>query len=240
MTGKDRAMSILEHLAELRDRLMKAMIGLVIGMVGGALLTEPVLHELIAPLGGMKPYAETPTATTSTFFQLTAVIGLILAMPVIMYQLFRYVSPGLTPNERRYAIIAAPIAAMCFALGAAFATYVILPAAVPFLMGFLADLVEMRYSLERYLSFVSSVMIAAGLVFETPLVMYFLAKLGVVTPAGFAGARRIVLVGAAIGAAVITPTPDPVNMLLVMMPFILLYELGILLARLATRGRDQV
>ena len=240
MTTSDKPMSLLDHLAELRKRLLRAFAALLVGMIGGAFLTEPVLQELISPLGGMKPYAESPTATTATFFQLSAVIGLILAMPVIMYQLFRYVSPGLTPNERRYAIIAAPIAALCFALGAAFATYVILPAAVPFLMGFLADVVEMRYSLQRYLSFVSSVMIAAGFVFETPLVMYFLAKLGVVTPAGYASARRVVLVGAAAGAAFITPTTDPVNMLLVMGPFILLYELGIVLAKLATRGRDEI
>jgi sec-independent protein translocase protein TatC len=231
-------MSILQHLAELRQRLLKAVIAMVIGTLVGALLTEPVLMELISPLGGLKPYAESPTATTATFFQLSAVIGLILAMPVVMYQLFRYVSPGLTSNERRYAVIGAPIAAICFAAGAAFAAYVILPAAIPFLMGFLADVVEMRYSLSRYLSFVSSVMIAAGLVFETPLVMYFLAKLGVVSPAGFARAWRVVLVGAAIGAAVITPTVDPVNMLLVMGPFILLYQLGIILARIATRGRE--
>ncbi|TET51740.1 MAG: twin-arginine translocase subunit TatC, partial [Anaerolineales bacterium] len=181
-----------------------------------------------------------PTATTAAFFKLSAVIGLIIAMPVIMYQLFRYVSPGLSSNERRYVILAAPVAALSFALGAAFATYVILPAAIPFLMGFLADVVEQRYSLNNYLSFVSSMMIYAGLVFETPLLMYFLAKMGVVTPAGYASARRVVIVGAAVGGAVITPTTDPINMLLVMGPFIVLYELGILLAKIATRGRDDI
>jgi sec-independent protein translocase protein TatC len=236
--GSDKPMTILEHLAELRARLVKAVIALLVGMVLGAFLTEPVLRQLVAPLGDQKPYAGSPIATTSAFFQIAAVIGLVLAMPVIMYQLFRYISPGLTPNERRYAITAAPIAALCFGAGAAFATYVILPAAIPFLSGFLEDVVAGIYTIQEYLSFVSSVMIAAGLVFETPLVMYVLAKLGVVTPSGFASGRRVVLVGAAIGAAVITPTPDPLNMMLVMGPFVLLYELGILLAKLAVRGRE--
>jgi sec-independent protein translocase protein TatC len=114
-----------------------------------------------------------------------------------------------------------------------FAATVLLPAALPFLQGFLFGIVEQRYSIERYISFVGNILLWAGLVFETPLVMYFLAKLGVVEPAGFAKARRIVIIGAAAGAAVITPTTDPINMLLVMVPFMLLYELGILLARLA-------
>ena len=103
----------------------------------------------------------------------------------------------------------------------------------PFLQGFLTGIVEQRYSIDYYISFVSNILVWAGLVFETPLIMYFLAKLGVVTPQGFAKARRIVIIGAAAGAAIITPTTDPVNMLLVMVPFMLLYEFGILLARLA-------
>jgi len=114
-----------------------------------------------------------------------------------------------------------------------FAATVLLPAAIPFLQAFLKDIVEQRYTIEEYISFVGNVMLWAGLVFETPLVMYFLAKLGVVTPQGFAKARRVVIVGAAAGAAIITPTTDPINMLLVMVPFMVLYELGILLARLA-------
>ena len=114
-----------------------------------------------------------------------------------------------------------------------FAAVVLLPTAIPFLQGFLSGIVEQRYSIDHYMSFVSNILLWAGIVFETPLVMFFLAKLGVVTPQGFAKAWRIVIVGAAAGAAIITPTTDPVNMLLVMAPFMLLYGFGILLARLA-------
>jgi sec-independent protein translocase protein TatC len=226
-------MPLLEHLDELRRRLIRAVIALLVGVVLGTLVTIPVLKMLVAPLGDQVPLAISPTEAPAVFFKVAVVIGLMIAMPVIMYQIFQFARPGLEPRERRYVIIGAPAASLSFAAGVVFAATVLLPAALPFLQGFLFGIVEQRYSIERYVSFVANILLWAGLVFETPLVMYFLAKLGVVTPQGFAKARRMVIIGAAAGAAVITPTTDPVNMLLVMVPFMLLYELGILLARLA-------
>ena len=226
-------MSLFEHLDELRQRLIKVIIALLIGMILGTLVTVPVLKMLVAPLGDHVPLAISPTEAPSVFFKVALIIGLVLAMPVIMYQLFQFAAPGMESRERRYAIIGAPVASLSFATGVVFAATVLLPAALPFLQGFLFGIVEQRYSIERYISFVGNILLWAGLVFETPLVMYFLAKLGVVTPQGFAKARRIVIIAAAVGAAIITPTTDPVNMLLVMVPFMLLYELGILLARWA-------
>jgi sec-independent protein translocase protein TatC len=225
-------MTILEHLAELRDRLLRAIIALAVGVVAGTFFASRVLKFLVAPLGEQTPIAIAPTEAPAVYFKVSLVIGLVIAMPVIVYQLFRFVAPGLEPQEKRYLFIGAPIAAISFAAGVAFAALVLIPAALPFLRGFLANIVEQRYSINRYISFVSTVLLWAGLVFETPLVMFFLAKLGVATPRGFAQARRIVVIGAALGAAVITPTTDPINMLLIMGPFLLLYELGIVLARL--------
>lgn len=226
-------MSLLEHLDEMRQRLIRAIIAVLIGVIAGTFVTPTVLKLLVAPLGDQVPLAISPTEAPAVFFKVAIVIGLVIAMPVIMYQLFQFARPGLEPIERRYVLIGAPAASLSFAAGVVFAATVLLPAALPFLQGFLRGIVEQRYSIDRYISFVSNILVWAGLVFETPLVMYFLAKLGVVTPEGFAKARRVVVIGAAAGAAVITPTTDPVNMLLVMVPFMLLYELGILLARLA-------
>jgi sec-independent protein translocase protein TatC len=231
--SEEARMSILDHLAELRDRLMKAVIALAVGVVAGTFVAPRLLRLLVAPLGDQVPIAIAPTEAPAVFFKVSLVIGLVLAMPVIVYQIFRFVAPGLRPQERRYIFIGAPVAALSFAAGVVFASLVLIPAAMPFLRGFLAGIVEQRYSINNYISFVSTVLLWAGLVFETPLVMFFLAKLGVATPKGFATARRVVVIGAAAGAAVITPTTDPVNMLLIMGPFLLLYELGILLARLA-------
>jgi sec-independent protein translocase protein TatC len=226
-------MSLLEHLDELRRRLIKAVIALLIGTLVGMVLTPSVLTLLVDPLGSQIPLAISPIEAPAVFFKVSIIVGLVIAMPVIMYQVFRFASPGLEVRERRYVLIGAPAASLSFAAGVAFAATILLPAALPFLKGFLSEIVEQRYSIERYIAFVGNMLLWAGLVFETPLVMYFLAKLGVVTPKGFAKARRVVIIGAAAGAAVITPTTDPVNMLLVMGPFMLLYELGILLARIA-------
>ncbi|MBE9507441.1 MAG: twin-arginine translocase subunit TatC [Chloroflexi bacterium] len=233
ITDNQANMSLLEHLKELRQRLIKVVIALLIGVIAGTFVASPILDALVSPLGDQIPYANSPTGPTTVFFKVAVLVGVVIAMPVIVYQTFQFVRPGLEPNERRYVIVGAPIASLSFALGVAFAAWVLLPAAIPFLQSFLKDIVEQRYTIEEYISFVGNVMLWAGLVFETPLVMYFLAKLGVVTPQGFAKARRVVIVGAAAGAAIITPTTDPINMLLVMVPFMVLYELGILLARLA-------
>ncbi|MCX7682926.1 MAG: twin-arginine translocase subunit TatC [Anaerolineae bacterium] len=230
-----KEMGILEHLEELRQRLMRAVIALVIGVILGTFLAVPVLEALIQPIkeAGHMPLALSPIEAPTIFFKVSIVIGIVLAMPVIIYELFMFVAPGLEPHEKRYVLIGAPAASLCFASGVIFAAKVLLPTALPFLRGFLSGIVEQRYSIDYYVSFVSNIMLWAGVVFETPLVMFFLAKLGVIDHRGFAKARRIVIIGAAAGAAIITPTTDPLNMVLVMVPFMLLYELGILLARLA-------
>lgn len=225
-------LTIFEHLDELRQRLIKVIIALVIGMILGSFVTVPVLKLLIFPLGDQVPQTLSPTEAPSVFFRVAILIGIVIAMPVIVYQLFQFARPGLDPNERRYVLIGAPAASISFAAGVAFAALVLLRPAINFLQRFLEDIVEHNFSIDRYISFVSNILLWAGLVFETPLIMYFLARLGVVSPEGFAKARRFVIVGGAVGAAIITPTVDPVNMLLIMVPFMLLYELGILLAKL--------
>ena len=228
-------MGILQHIEELRKRLIRAIIGLAVGVAVGTFITPLTLETLTKPTRdlGIELQALRPTESTAVFFKVTIVIGVVIAMPVLVYQLFLFVAPGLESREKRYIFIGTPLAALSFAAGVLFAAYVLLPAALPFLTGFLSDIVTQEYSIDYYISFVSNILVWAGVVFETPLVMYFLAKLGVVDHQGFAKARRLVVIGAAAGAAVITPTTDPFNMLLVMVPFMLLYELGILLARFA-------
>jgi sec-independent protein translocase protein TatC len=226
-------MTLLEHLNELRQRLIRATIALIIGVIFGTLFAQRVLKMVVAPLGDQTPLAIAPIEATAVFFKVSIVIGLVIAMPFILYQLFMFVAPGLEPREKRYIFIGAPVAGLSFGAGVVFAALVLLPSALPFLQRFLPGIVEQRYSIDLYISFVGSLLLWAGLVFETPLVMYFLAKLGVITHEGFAQARRAVIIGAAVAAAVVTPTTDPVNMLLIMGPFLLLYELGILLARIA-------
>jgi sec-independent protein translocase protein TatC len=225
-------MPLLEHLEELRQRLLRVLIALAIGVILASLITRPIIQSLVAPIAD-QVQATRLTENFSVFFKVASVIGIVIAMPVIVYQLFRFASPGLKRTERRYVIVGVPLATLSFGSGVVFAARVILPSAIPFLNTFLADMIPQRPTIDPYITLVTNVMLWTGLVFETPLVMFFLAKLGVVTPQGFAKARRVVIIGAAIASAIITPTTDVVNMLLIMVPFIVLYEMGILLARFA-------
>jgi sec-independent protein translocase protein TatC len=234
-------MTLLEHLDELRKRLTVAVIALLIGTLASLAVTKPVLEILVAPVKntGAEIIYTGPTEAPSVFFTVALALGVVLAMPVILYQVFMYLRPGLMPNERRYIVIGIPFASLSFVAGVAFAIFVAIPSAADFLTGFLNDIGNHTYSAREYLSFISSVMLWLGLVFETPLLMFILAQVGVVSPQGFAKARRFVIIGAAVAAAVITPTPDIMNMLIIMGPFILLYEFGILLARVAQLGRER-
>lgn len=234
-------MSLLEHLDELRRRFVIVVIALLVGTLIGALFTEPALSTLTEPAeaAGVKLQFITPTEAPSTFFKVAFVIGVVVAMPVILYQVFMYLRPGLLPGERIYIVVGIPFASVSFAAGVAFAAFIALPNAILFLGSFMSAVAEHHYSADFYLTFVGNIMLWSGLVFETPLVMFILARLGIVSPQSFAKVRRFVIVGAAIGAAIVTPTPDPLNMLLIMGPFMLLYEFGILLSRLAQVGREK-
>ncbi len=227
-------MTILEHLDELRRRLMVVVIAVVLGTVVGGVLFEPIVLLLQSPL----PPDETLVVfglqeTPAIFFKISVAVGILVAMPVIVYEIFMFVQPGLEKHEKRYILIGTPLASLSFAAGVVFAALVLLPNAVRFLVELWPDLFERQLAVDKYLSFISTILIWAGVVFETPLIMFFLSKLGVITAQGFAKARRAVIIGAAALAAIITPTVDPVNMLLVMGPFLVLYEVGILLARIA-------
>jgi sec-independent protein translocase protein TatC len=231
--AKDKQMTIVEHLEELRDRLIKSAIALTVTTLLSFAFAKQFLQILIAPMGPTPPVSPSPTATIVIFTKVALISGVALAMPVLVYQLIRFVAPGLTPQEKRYLYAILPGATVSFVAGVAFAYFVMLPAAIPFLKGFLSDIIQPTWFIDRYISFITSLLFWVGLSFETPLLMFFLAKLGIITPAALSRYRKYAILVIAIIAAVITPTVDPFNMLLVMGPLILLYEIGVLLAKLA-------
>ncbi len=233
MTAKDKQVTIIEHLEELRDRLMKSAIALTITTLISFVFAKQFLLLLIAPMGETPPVSPSPTTNIVIFAKVALISGVALAMPVLVYQLVSFIAPGLTPQEKRYLYLILPGATLSFAAGAAFAYFVMLPTAIPFLKGFLSDIIDPSWFIDKYISFITSLLFWVGVSFETPLVIFFLAKLGVVTPASLSRYRRYAILVIAVLAAVITPTPDPFNMLLVMAPLIVLYEIGILLAKLA-------
>ncbi|MBI4213106.1 MAG: twin-arginine translocase subunit TatC [Chloroflexi bacterium] len=230
---EEASMSVLEHLAELRHRLI--IVGIVTAVtvgVAAVFLTWPVIGLLSIP-AGIKLAALRPAETFVTYMKVSLVTGIGLAMPIIVWQGLLFLLPALHKNERRWIYIGVPAISVSFATGLAFGFFFVIPFAVRFLMGFGGDVVEAVWSVEAYLSFVSSLILWIGASFETPVVLFFLAKIGVVNARQLGSVRRYALVGAFVLGALITPTPDPLNQIIVSVPIYLLYELGIFLARFA-------
>jgi len=226
-------MPFMDHLKELRTRLIWAFIALAIATAVSFIFTKQVFVFLMVPLGDGSLQALRPTETLGNYMKVALLCGIILAMPVLVYQLARFLAPGLTKEERRYLFLLVPGATLCFVTGAAFAYYIMLPSAIYFLQFFMSDIIRQDWTVGDYLSFVTSLIFWIGVAFELPLFVYFLAKLGIVDAETLRKNRKYALIAIAVLAAVITPTVDPMNMILVMLPLIVLYELGVILARIA-------
>ena len=243
-------LTLQEHLLELRTRLIISVIALIVTTGVACVFYRTWFEIAIRPVVGrgscmaMRDGAShgvsmptclqaiTPTELVFAFFQLALVVGLIAAMPVIAYQVWAYIAPGLTRKERRYVIAIIPGATFSFIVGVSFAYFALMPAALSFLLGF-SDVVEIRPTVASYISFVSRLLIAIGVIFQLPLAMFFLSKVHLINPKMLGSIRRYVIVAAFIISAVVTPTPDPLNQLLVAVPILVLYEVGVLLARVA-------
>ncbi len=236
MAPGDKELPIMEHLLELRSRLIKMAIALTVGTVISIAFAKQGLELLLRPLP-FAPQTLAPSEAFVVYFQIALIGGVILAMPVLVYQVVAYLLPGMMPKERKYLLNSLPGATFCFVAGVAFAAFIMLPAAINFMQGFMSDLIEQQWTLSNYISFVTKSLMALGLVFETPLLMFLLAKLDIVTAKQLAKVRKYAIVVCAVVAAVVTPTPDPVNMMIVMVPLYMLYEVGIILARIARSGR---
>jgi sec-independent protein translocase protein TatC len=234
--GDPAAMPLMEHLRELRRRLIYSLAALGVGMV----LSLPVTMRVMTGLQNMCPVCQIqaiePTETIVTYFRVAVVLGLVIATPIILYQIVAFVTPGLHANEKRLLFLMLPGSAALFALGLAFGFFVAVPRAVDFLSQFLGDIASANWTLSSYVAFVMNLLLVIGLTFQTPLVVFILAKLNIVTPAFLRHYRRHAIVLMAVAAAVLTPTPDPWTMLIVLAPMVLLYEFGIILARIARAG----
>jgi len=231
--AESAVMPLLEHLKELRTRLIRAFLALAVTTGISFVFVKQVFQILIAPMGDTLPQALKPTEVLGNYMKVALICGVTLAMPFIVYQVGRFMAPGLTKQEKRWLFVLVPGATLCFIAGVAFAYFVMMPATIPFLLGFLSDVVEQKWAIGEYLSFVTSLLLWIGVAFELPLFVFFLAKLGLVNAEMLSRNRKYAVVGIAVLAAVITPTVDPLNMVLVMGPLVVLYELGVLLARFA-------
>ena len=240
MSSED--LSILEHLAELRRRVFISVLALLVGSAVAFAFFRQIIDLLVRPArdldtgAGQLVFVEV-TELLTTSIKVSFVGGFVLALPVILYQVIMFIAPGLMPREKRYLLGFLPGILLAFVAGVAFAYFVLTPPALHFLLTFGGDLATPMIRVSNLVNLMIRLLFWMGICFETPLVMYLLAQLGIVNARMLARFRRYWVVVAFILGAVITPTFDPVNQALVAVPLLVLYELGVLLARLADRGR---
>ncbi|MEI6385513.1 MAG: twin-arginine translocase subunit TatC [Spirochaetota bacterium] len=242
MSGRGSAMAVsgnpnfMEHLVELRNRLLRTAL-VFLALFGLALYFTPdLLKLLIAPYGAQLKVIG-PTESITAWLQVALSSAAALALPYALVELWAFVTPGLLPKERAFIGWMIPAGLGLFTLGAAFAWFLMIPAAIQFLAGFSPEIFKTEWTSQNYIPFVTSLLFWIGLCFELPLLVFVLARLGIVTAGLLIRVWRFAVVGIVAIAAVITPTVDPFNLALVSVPLIALYFVSILLALVAGRGR---
>jgi sec-independent protein translocase protein TatC len=231
------SMPLLQHLNELRQRLFKALLAVVVTTAICFIFAGQLIDYLAKPIGGSKALVSIEVTENIAIFMRVALLGgIVLGMPFIVYQLMRFILPGLKTNEKTWLLLIVPMATVLFVAGVAFTWFVMIPSAVPFLIHFLGITTQVRPL--NYFAFVTTLMFWIGVCFELPLVVMFLARMHIVTARQLAQGWRYAVVVSAVVAAAVTPTVDPVNMGLVMAPLFGLYLVSILLAAIVSRGRN--
>ncbi|GIW20276.1 MAG: Sec-independent protein translocase protein TatC [Chloroflexota bacterium] len=208
--GEEKVMSLVDHLAELRTRLIRMVLAVAAGSAVGFVFAERVIEILVAPLPDRQVQILGPGDAFVIHLRVAVVVGVILAMPVILHQAWAFVAPGLTAEERRIVRPWVPLALFFFALGVAVA-YIVLPFAVQFLLSFTGGPLRSDLAAGPYFDFVTTLFLAFGLVMEFPILLYGLSRVGIVTSARLRSSRRYVILGIAIFAAMVTPGGDIVS-----------------------------
>ena len=237
--------SFREHLVELRKRLTWSAVVVVMATAISFVFHQQILKILMAPADGFSQTSNyQPIYTELTEFigiamKASLLAGIALSLPFLLWQLVRFVTPGLNSAERRYLYILMPVSTCVFFAGCCFGYFVLFPPAVKFLLSFGSDVATPMIRIGNYVNLMLSLLFWMGIVFELPVVLFFLSRVGVVTPRLLARNRRWAILGAFVLGALITPTLDPVNQCLVALPIIALYELSILLSRVGSRIRNK-
>jgi sec-independent protein translocase protein TatC len=235
-------MSFMEHLGELRTRIVRSLIALLVGLVIAFPASQWIVDYLARPV---KATGNTLVflAVTEAFWvqmKVALIAGLFIASPAIMWQVWAFVAPGLYQNEKKYAAPFVIIGSLMFIAGGAFSLFVVTPYAINFMLSFARPGLQPMISIGSYIDFLLKFTLAFGLVFELPLALTLAARMGVVTPKALARNRKYAILGAFVAAAVLTPTPDAFNQCLMAGPLILLYEVGIVSARVFGRRTPPV
>lgn len=238
MSTEEEKSPFTEHLGELRDRLVRCFIAVGIGFLAAYFFKEKLFEILIAPLviamgesGNAKMIFTGLPEAFFTYLKVSFLAGLILATPVLFYEFWMFVSPGLYRTEKKYFLPIVILSVLFFVIGASFGYFIVFPYGFKFFLGFATENIQAMPSMKEYLSFASKMLLAFGFVFELPLVLTFLARMGLVTVSFLRKNRKYAILIFFIAAAVITP-PDVVTQIMMALPLMLLYEISIIGAKL--------
>jgi sec-independent protein translocase protein TatC len=226
--------SFFSHLEELRKRIMLALLGVLVGcLISGIFVTEIMDVALLRPatvakleLQNLRPFGQ-----AFLYFKVIFVTGIIIAMPYVLYQLWLFIAPGLYEHERSWARQITFFTTLCFAAGISFAYFIMIPTMLKFAAGFGSEQIKNIIDITEYFGFVSTTLLAAGVIFELPMISFVLARVGMLSAAFMRQYRRHAMVIILILAAVLTPTPDPVNQLIFAVPLWFLYEISIFIVK---------
>ena len=230
----DEKLSFFAHLEELRKRILWSVVAVGLGFLATFYFSDQIIRFLSRPLG-IKLAFLTPTEAFWVNMKVAFVAGLLLTLPVVLYQVWAFIAPGLLPHERKFATPFVILSTLFFAMGVFFCLRYVIPFAIRFLLTYKTQDLTPVISVGAYVDFVLKFTLAFGLVFEVPLALTLAAKLGFVTPQFLARNRKYAVLINAIAAALLTPTPDAFNMLLMLAALTLLYELGVVSARIFGR-----
>lgn len=214
-----------DHLQEFRKRLIICLVVVAIAALACYNYVDDIIALLSGPAG--KLYFMNPSEVFFTYMEIALYAGILLTVPVLLYEVWAFVAPALWPEERRAVLVILPTAVILFYVGLIFAYYLVIPAAVTFFMGFATQTLQPMFSLESYLSFILALTLPFGFIFELPLIVVFLAKIGLVTGDFLKGKRKILIVIAFIFAAVVSPTTDIFTQTMIAVPLIVLYEISL-------------
>ena len=218
------SMSVVDHLSELRTRLVIAIVAIIIGTLGAYYYVEDILQILVAPAG--KLYYTKPTEAFFTYMKISLVAGSIVSSPVWFYQIWAFIVPALSKGEKRVTFMVVPTAVVLFVVGVLFSYYLVLPMAIQFFIGFGTDELQPLFSIGQYIDFVIAFILPFGITFELPLILIALGVLGILSSDRLREYRKMFILLAFIIGAAISPTPDMLSQTMIAGPMILLYEIS--------------
>ncbi len=227
-------MTFLDHLEELRWRIIYSLIGIIVGAVICGVFIDFLIDVVLlnparkvgADLQNLKPFGQ-----VFLYFQVAIAGGLILSIPNVFYQLWRFISPALRKREKKYILSIVVFSSFCFLIGIAFAYFVMLPLTLNFAAHFGSTTIKNQFAIDEYMSIIFSVMLGAALIFELPMISFFLSKLGILKPSYMRKYRRHSIIIIMVLAALLSPGTDPVSQVVLAVPLIILYEVSIIISK---------